>query len=68
MSTIITGDHLRRSLSTDDQGRDRDLDEMIQVDPCVSGTNNRRSDKDLARMLDLIDSLPISTNGKDGPQ
>jgi hypothetical protein len=45
---------------------DEFLDEEIQVDPYVTGTNNRRSDKELAKMLDLIDNLPISTNGKDG--
>jgi hypothetical protein len=37
-----------------------------EIDPHVSGTNNRRSDKELAAMLDLIDTLPISINGKDG--
>lgn len=38
----------------------------LQIDPLVSGTNARRSEKDLAKMLDLIDNLPISTAGKDG--
>jgi hypothetical protein len=45
---------------------DRELDEQIEVDPHVSGTNNRRSDKELARMLELIDNLLISDEGKDG--
>lgn len=45
---------------------DAELDEHIEIDPYVSGTNNRRSDKELARMLDLIDNLPISDSGKDG--
>jgi hypothetical protein len=45
---------------------DDDLDEYLQIDPYVTGTNSRRSDSDLARLLDLIDSLPVSTNGKEG--
>ena len=45
---------------------DRELDAHLQVDPYVSGTNNRRSDRELSRMLDLIDNLPISDSGKDG--
>jgi len=42
------------------------LDEHIQIDPYVTGTNSRRSDKELAKMLALIDGLPISENGKEG--
>ncbi len=45
---------------------DEDLDDLIEIDPYVSGTNSRRSDRDLAKMLDLIDNLPISENGKEG--
>jgi len=70
--TVTVDDHLhfRRSLATDDCGRDeidRELDEHLQIDPYVTGTNNRRSDKELARMLSLIDNLPISDAGKEGP-
>lgn len=43
-----------------------EIDEEIQIDPFVSGTNNRRSDREFSRMLDLIDNLPISDSGKDG--
>lgn len=42
------------------------LDERIEIDPYVTGTNSRRTDKELARLLDLLDSLPISDTGKDG--
>ena len=70
-------DHNYRCTLTDLFGRDAidravnefdaEVDEQIVIDPYTSGTNNRRSDKELARMLDLIDSLPISeSNGKDG--
>lgn len=45
-----------------------ELDEHIVIDPYVTGTNNRRSDKELAQLLDLIDSLPISDSGKEGDQ
>ncbi len=45
---------------------DEDFDDLIVVDPYVTGTNNRRSDRDLAKMLELIDNLPISENGKEG--
>jgi len=42
------------------------LDDHIQIVPYVTGTNSRRSDKELAKMLELIDNLPISESGKDG--
>jgi hypothetical protein len=45
---------------------DLEIDRINVVDPFVSGTNNRRSDRELSRMLDLIDNLPISDSGKDG--
>ena len=46
---------------------DAEIDHHIEVDPYISGTNSRRSDKELARMLDLIDGLPISdSNRKEG--
>jgi len=45
---------------------DEDFDGILQADPYISGTNNRRSDKELAHMLDLIDNLPISDAGKEG--
>jgi len=45
---------------------DDDFDEILQIEPLVSGTNNRRSDKELARILSLIDNLPISDEGKEG--
>ncbi|MBK1814999.1 hypothetical protein JIN84_05195 [Luteolibacter yonseiensis] len=43
-----------------------DLEADSLIEPFVSGTNNRRSDKELARVLDLIDNLPTSETGKDG--
>jgi hypothetical protein len=61
--------HFRRCISTDERGVDeidREIDEHLQIDPYVTGTNSRRSDAELARMLELIDNLPISDNGKDG--
>ena len=42
---------------------DDELDEHITIDPYVSGTNSRRSDKEIAHMLALLDSLDT---GKDG--
>jgi hypothetical protein len=53
----------QRSLTTHG---DDDIDDLVEIDPYVSGTSNRRSDKELSKILDLIDNLPISTNGKDG--
>jgi hypothetical protein len=49
-----------------DREIDEDFDDLIEIDPYVTGTNNRRSDRDLAKMLELIDNLPISENGKEG--
>lgn len=54
--------HFACCISTDD----RELDEMIEVDPYVISTLSRRSDNELARMLDLIGNLPISDGGEDG--
>jgi hypothetical protein len=65
---VSVDDHkaFRAGLSQAEPDVDADLDEHLQIDPHVSGTNSRRSDKELARMLDLIDNLPVSTNGKAG--
>ncbi len=49
-----------------DREIDEDFDDLIEIDPYVTGTNNRRSDRELANMLELIDNLPISENGKEG--
>ena len=40
----------------------------LAIDPYVSGTNSRRSDKDMNRMLSIIDNLPINPKSKDGHQ
>jgi len=42
---------------------DAELDELTVIDPYVSGTNNRRSDKELARVLALLDSLGTGKEG-----
>jgi hypothetical protein len=55
----------RESLTTNRED-DEDFDDLIEIDPYVSGTSSRRSDKELNRMLALIDSLPISQPGKAG--
>lgn len=58
--------HTERCLLTDLFGRD-EIDQRIPpIDPLVSGTGNRRSEKQLNRFLDIIDNLPISTNRKGG--
>jgi hypothetical protein len=51
---------------TNREAFDEDIDDLIEIDPYVSGTSNRRSDKELGKILDLIDNLPISISGKDG--
>jgi hypothetical protein len=43
-----------------------DFDEIAEADSHVPGPSNRRNERDLARMLDLIENLPISENGKEG--
>jgi hypothetical protein len=66
--SIDQHDQLRREMLgglVDERDFD-DIDELIEIDPYVSGTSNRRSDKELSKILDLIDNLPISSNGKDG--
>ena len=66
--TVADHDAWRHSLLTpaDYDEIDAALDEHLQFDPHITGTNNRRSDRELARMLDLIDNLPISTTGEEG--
>jgi hypothetical protein len=72
-TTIDDHAHFLRCISTDERGLDEidreideDFDDLVEIDPYVTGTNNRRSDRDLAKMLELIDNLPISENGKEG--
>ncbi len=57
--------HFARCISTDNRGVDeidRELDEMIQVDPGEFNPPSRRKDTELARMLAILDNLP---KGKD---
>ena len=57
--------HFRHCISTDDRGVDeidRELDEMIEVDPGDFNPPSRRKDSEVARMLELLDNLPT---GKD---
>ncbi len=35
-----------------------DFDELIEVDPYNREPSSRRSDKEIARVLDLLDNLP----------
>jgi len=42
---------------------DRELDEAIQIDPYSGDPPSRRSDKELGRLLDLLDSLGERGNG-----
>ena len=67
----LVSDHERRSPSTDAQAElpppsyhddifdlsDRELDEMIEVDPYDGDPPSRRSDKELGRVLSILDSL-----------
>jgi hypothetical protein len=55
----------RESISTNRED-EHDFDDIIEIDPYVSGTSSRRSDKELNRMLAIIDSLPLSQARKAG--
>ena len=53
--------HFRRSLATDSCGRDeidRELDEMIVVDPYNREPASRKSDASIGRLLSILDNLP----------
>ena len=41
-----------------------EIDEILVVDPYECHAPSRRSDKDLASLLDLLDSLETSNSGK----
>jgi hypothetical protein len=62
-------DAFRRGLYTTDEPAldeiDDDLDDMAVADPYELHAPRRRSDKDLARMLDLLDSLPTGNDRKE---
>jgi hypothetical protein len=67
--SLAPADHAARCLNIDGCGRDeidRELDDCVLIDPYVSGAPSRRSDKELARILNLIDNLPVSERGKEG--
>lgn len=56
----VAGHHeWRESLTPDSRYDeiDRELDDMIQVDPYECHAPSRRSDKELARVLSILDSL-----------
>ena len=42
---------------------DAELDDHLQVDPYAGDPPSRRSDKELGRLLDLLDSLGERGNG-----
>jgi hypothetical protein len=44
---------------------DAELDDLTVADPYELHAPSRRSDKDLARMLDLLDSLPTANDRKE---
>jgi hypothetical protein len=63
MNTTDSHDrHFQRSLATDSQGRDeidRELgDNLIEVPWPEVNPPSRRKDSEVARMLDMLDSLP----------
>ncbi len=65
--TVSVNDHLAFRVRMADEmeaARQREIDQMldeeIEIDPFGGDPPSRRSDKELARMLDLIDNLPIA--------
>jgi hypothetical protein len=62
MSPIPTDLHFAKSIFTDSHGQDmidldRSLDDMIVMDPYEAHAPSRRSDKEVASMLALLDNL-----------
>ena len=59
MSAIFTGgDHFRRSLATDDQGRDEIDRDLIEVPWPEVNPPSRRKDSEIGNLLDLLANLP----------
>lgn len=63
----VNGDdqlHFQRSIVTNCEGRDeidRGIDDMIVVDPFERHAPSRRSDKELAAVLAILDELNTET-------
>ena len=60
----VAGHHMfREGLrgSTDD---DIDFDDVIQIDPYAGDPPSKRSDKEISRLLDVLDSIENDSNGK----
>ncbi|MES2658140.1 MAG: hypothetical protein V4689_05955 [Verrucomicrobiota bacterium] len=63
--TVEDHQHFRRPFATDSMGRDeidRELDDEIEVDPFNREPSSRKSDKELGRLLRILDELET---GKD---
>jgi len=62
MRPFPTDRHFAKSIFTDSHGQDmldldRSLDDMIVMDPYEAHAPSRRSDKEVASMLALLDNL-----------
>jgi len=58
--------HFQKSIRTDERGIDeidRMLDEQIEVDPYNGDPPSKRSDKEISRVLSILDSLDERGNG-----
>lgn len=61
MSKTTTDRHFARCISTDSCGRDeidRELDDLIEVDPYNREPSSRKPDKEIFSALDILDNLP----------
>lgn len=64
--TVQEHDHFIRSIATDERGIDeidREIDDRIVVDPFGGDPPSKRSDKEISRVLSILDELEERGNG-----
>lgn len=60
----VNDEHSIRCMAIDELGRDnldRMIDEHLQIDPYAGDPPSRRSDKEIDRVLSILDSIETST-------
>ena len=60
----VAGHHAFREGLRAATADDPDFDDLIQIDPYAGDPPSKRSDKEISRLLDVLDSIENDSNGK----